>query len=104
LKIANLEQLALFIFLHECYHWLLHRAKQNERCKEAMCDRFATRHLVDHCGLSIRDDKGSEPARADWDMQDLDGFVARAPKEAIDCRSRITEARTSVAAQLSPTR
>jgi hypothetical protein len=67
--------LATFIFLHECYHWLLHRARRNGRQKEAMCDRFGLRYLVDHRGAGVCDEAGRSVPRGDWDVQDLDGFV-----------------------------
>ncbi|MBN1347446.1 MAG: hypothetical protein JXQ73_32450 [Phycisphaerae bacterium] len=75
---ADGYQLALFVFLHEYYHWLIKRAKRNTRQKESMCDRFATRVLVDDYGALVRDDQGRPVARQDWDFQDLDGFVAAA--------------------------
>ena len=43
LTIADAYQLALFVFLHELYHYLVKAAGRCPRRKEAMCDRFATR-------------------------------------------------------------
>jgi len=77
-EMAGPADVCTFVFLHECYHWLIQRAGRNGRCKEAMCDRFATRHLVDHHGAVVRDAGGRPVARTAWDLQDLDGFVAKA--------------------------
>ena len=71
-------QLVLFVFLHEFYHWLVYRARRNMRQKESMCDRFAARELVDRFGVDVQDEQGRRIPRADWDFQDLDGFVAAA--------------------------
>jgi hypothetical protein len=85
-------QLALFVFLHEFYHWLIKRAKRNTRQKESMCDRFATRCLADAYGAAIRDEKGQLVARGSWDIQDVFGFVAGAlPK-----RPSVRAARTVI--------
>jgi len=73
----NAYQLALFVFLHEFYHYLIHRAKRNPRRKEAMCDRFAVRYLVDQCRLKVRDTAGKVIPQSGWLFQDLDAFVAR---------------------------
>lgn len=81
LKVADPYQLALFVFLHEFYHCLIHRAKRNSRRKEAMCDRFAVRYLVDHCRLKVYDTAGRNVARAAWLFQNLDDFVT-CPKTA----------------------
>lgn len=78
LHVESAEQLALFIFLHEFYHRLVKRARRNVRQKEARCDRFATRVLVDQYGLVVRDSHGRLVPRENWDFQDLDGFVAAA--------------------------
>jgi hypothetical protein len=72
----NEYQLALFIFLHELYHYLIHRAQRNPRKKEAMCDRFAVRYLVDHCRLEVFDSAKRPVARDEWLFQNLDRFVA----------------------------
>lgn len=76
--IAAPEQLVLFVFLHEFYHWLVKQARRNVRQKEARCDRFATRVLVDTYGSVVRDARGRPVARHAWDFQDLDGFVSAA--------------------------
>ncbi|MGE3182650.1 MAG: hypothetical protein AB7N71_13540 [Phycisphaerae bacterium] len=80
LQFRNSTQLALFIYLHELYHYLVHAARRNPRQKEGMCDRFAARVLVDHFGCVMRDARGRPVARESWDFQDLDGFVAKAAK------------------------
>lgn len=83
-------QLALFIFLHELYHLLVKRARRNTRQKESMCDRFATRTLVDDFGCIVLDEKGKPALREIWDFQDLDGFVAaaRAKKQSAKAARR----------------
>ncbi len=43
-----------------------------------MCDRFAARALVDHFGAVVRRPDGDAADRAEWDFQDLNGFVAGA--------------------------
>jgi hypothetical protein len=43
-----------------------------------MCDRFATRYLVDRFGIDVRDERGQSASRDEWDFQDLDSFVERA--------------------------
>ncbi len=73
--VPDAERLALFVFLHEFYHWLVFRARRNPRQKESRCDRFAVRALVDHHGATVRDRAGRLVERAAWDFQDLDGFV-----------------------------
>src|ERR1043166_761729 len=78
LELADAYQLALFIFLHEFYHWLVKKAGRNTRQKEGMCDRFATRVLTDRWGAVLTDPDGRPVERSDWDFQDLDGFVAGA--------------------------
>ena len=80
-------EVVLFIFLHELYHLLVKRARRNTRQKEGMCDRFAARYLVDRYGAAVRDPKDRPVSRAEWDFQDLDGFVAAAR----DRRVRRTE-------------
>ncbi|MFO0974586.1 MAG: hypothetical protein U1A27_14270 [Phycisphaerae bacterium] len=70
--------LALFLFLHEFYHWLVFRARRNPRQKEGRCDRFAARALVDGLGLAVVDADARPVERHEWDFQDLDGFVAAA--------------------------
>ncbi len=78
IDVADGHQLALFVFLHEFYHWLVSQARRNPRRKESMCDRFATRGLVTWCGAVVRDEAGRSVKRDRWDFQDLDGFVAAA--------------------------
>lgn len=77
-ELADAYQLVLFIFLHELYHLLIHRAGRNMRQKESMCDRFAARVLVDRFGADVRCDRGRPVPRDVWDFQDLEGFVAAA--------------------------
>lgn len=83
LTIADAYQLALFVFLHEFYHYLVKAAGRCPRRKEAMCDRFATRALVDHLGVRVLDTRNRPVAREHWDFQDLDAFVAAAPKAPV---------------------
>jgi hypothetical protein len=71
-------QLGIFIYLHELFHLLVKRARRNTRQKESMCDRFATRFLVDRFGIVVETDKGEAVARSEWDFQDLEGFVEAA--------------------------
>ena len=78
LELPDAQRLVLFVFLHEFYHWLVHKARRNPRQKESMCDRFATRILVDRFGARVHDDKGRSVPREAWDIQDLDRFVAAA--------------------------
>lgn len=78
LELADGYQLGLFVFLHEFYHRLVKRARRNVRQKEARCDRFAARVLVDQYGAIMRDSAGKHVRRDSWDFQDLDGFVAAA--------------------------
>lgn len=80
LHVADAAQLVLFVFLHEFYHRLVKRAGRNVRQKEARCDRFAARVLVDCYGVEIRDGDGNPVPRMEWDFQDLDGFVAAAAR------------------------
>jgi len=75
---ADPYQLVLFVFMHEFYHWLVRQARRNVRQKEARCDRFAARAMVDMHGSIVRDSTGKPVPRHAWDFQDLDGFVARA--------------------------
>ena len=78
LELGNAYELALFIFLHEFYHWLVKRAGRNTRQKEGMCDRFAARVLIDRHGAVLRDRDGVVVDRPSWDFQDLEGFVEKA--------------------------
>ncbi|MBU0640847.1 MAG: hypothetical protein KKB50_18430 [Planctomycetes bacterium] len=81
LILADAYQLVLFVYLHELYHYLIKRAGHSPRRKEGMCDRFATRALVDYHGCRVVDHGGRLVGRALWDFQDLAAFVAAAPKE-----------------------
>lgn len=80
LIVADGYQLALFVYLHELYHYLINAAGRNPRRKEAMCDRFAVRALVDHHGCPVVDARGRTVPRQDWDFQDVNAFVAGAPR------------------------
>jgi hypothetical protein len=82
LIIPDARLLALFVYLHELYHYLVKAAKRNPRRKEAMCDRFATRVLVDHFNCRLVDTRKRAVPRQRWDFQDLHAFVAAAPKVA----------------------
>lgn len=82
LELADAYQLALFIYLHELFHYLVKSAGRCPRRKESMCDRFAARVLVDQYGVPLRRTDGRSVARSDWDFQDLERFVAAAPREA----------------------
>jgi hypothetical protein len=81
LTVADAYQLALFVYLHELYHYLVKVAKRSPRLKEAMCDRFATRVLVDYYGCRLHGTSGRRVARETWDFKDLDAFVAAAPRQ-----------------------
>lgn len=81
IHLGSAEQLALFVYLHELFHYLVKAAKRSPGRKEAMCDRFATRVLVDHYGCPIRGRFGRPVEREAWDFKDLDAFVAAAPKD-----------------------
>jgi hypothetical protein len=83
LVIADAYQLALFVFLHEFYHYLVKQAGRSPRRKEAMCDRFATRALVDYYGARLVDPQGRVVARGRWDFQDLDALVGSAPQSGV---------------------
>jgi hypothetical protein len=80
LTVADARQLALFIYLHELFHHLVKQAGRNPRRKEAMCDRFAVRVLVDHFDCPLTDSAGRAVARQRWDFQDLARFVAAASR------------------------
>jgi len=82
LIVRDAYQLALFVYRHELYHFLVKAAGRDPRRKEAMCDRFAVRALVDQCGCPLVDWRGHPVARELWDFQDLEAFVAAAPREA----------------------
>jgi len=78
IELTGACQLALFVFLHECYHRLVRQAGRNPRYKESMCDRFAARILIRRFGCTIRDDTGRRIDRGAWDIDDVDGFVRAA--------------------------
>lgn len=80
LTVADGYQLALFIYLHELYHHLVKAAGRCPRRKESMCDRFATRVLVDHYGCALHDRLNRPVPRQDWYIRDLDRFVSGAPR------------------------
>ena len=77
-ELKNADELVVFVFMHELYHLLVKRARRNTRQKESMCDRFATRYLVDRMGTVVLGPNGDTVSRDVWDFQDLDGFVAAA--------------------------
>jgi len=79
--VADAYQLALFVYLHELYHYLVKAAKRSPRRKEAMSDRFATRVLVDYYGCRVCDTSGRPVARETWDFKDLDAFITAAPRQ-----------------------
>jgi hypothetical protein len=81
LTVSDAYQLALFIYLHELYHFLVRAAGRVTKRKEAMCDRFATRVLVDCYGCPLCERDGRPAPRETWDFKDLDQFVAGAPRE-----------------------
>ncbi len=78
IQVADSYQVVLFVFLHELYHLLVKQAKRNPRQKESMCDRFATRYMVDHMGCEVRDESKRLVPRSDWDFQNVEAFVAAA--------------------------
>jgi len=99
IELADAYQLALFVFSHEFYHWLVKKARRNVRQKEARCDRFAARVLVDRYGARVRDGGGVAVARAAWDFQDLEGFVAAA-RRAVPVAAGTKRAAARVPARL----
>lgn len=84
-------QVCLFIFAHELFHWLIKAAGRNTAQKESMCDRFAARVLVDQYGCILRDPHGRPLRREDWDIQDLDRFVAATRQARRPTRSFLGE-------------
>ena len=97
-------QLAVFLFMHELYHWLIKLARRNTRQKEGRCDRFAVRALVDHMGCRVVDADGAPVPRETWDFQDLDGFVsaARFPRRRSPARAARKPARPAGLHHSSP--
>jgi hypothetical protein len=81
LTIADAYQLALFVYLHELFHYLVKAAGRSPRRKEAMCDRFAARVLVDDYGCPLRRRSGRLVRRESWDFKDLNAFIGAAPRE-----------------------
>lgn len=88
MTVFDAYQLALFIYLHELYHYLLMLSGRSPRRREAMCDRFAARVLVDAFQCPVRDARGNLVPRGRWDFQDLQTFVAAAPRAAAVPRLR----------------
>jgi hypothetical protein len=81
LTVADAYQLALFVYLHELYHYLVRAAGRSPRRKEAMCDRFAARVLVSEYRCPVTDRFSRPVAQERWDFQDLHRFVAAAPRQ-----------------------
>lgn len=75
IELRDAYQLALFVFLHELYHWFVRQSRRNTRQKEGMCDRFAARVLLDEYGCRLADSHGRVLPREEWDFRDLLGFV-----------------------------
>jgi hypothetical protein len=98
IELADAYQVVLFVFLHELYHLLVKRAKRNTRQKESMCDRFATRYLIDVFGVRVGGADGMDVPREAWDFQDLEGFVAAARDR------RVTRPKTVQRAEVSTRR
>jgi hypothetical protein len=90
LSIADPYQLALFVYLHELYHYLVKTAGRSPRRKESRCDRFATRILVGDYGARVTDSHGRPVARENWDFQDVETFVARARRATGRRSARVT--------------
>jgi hypothetical protein len=82
LSIADPYQLALFVYLHELYHYLVKTAGRSPRRKESRCDRFAARVLVDDYGARVTDSRGRPVPREAWDFQEVEAFVAKARRAA----------------------
>jgi len=80
LTVSDAYELVLFVYLHELYHYLVKAAGKNPRRKEAMCDRFAARRLVEHHGCRVHRRSGQAVPVPAWDFKDLDAFVAAAPQ------------------------
>lgn len=87
LTLADPYQLAVFIYMHEFFHFLVKAAGRCTRRKESMCDRFAARVLVDAFGCALTDKKGRAVARGAWDITDLERFVAKAPRDEDKARA-----------------
>jgi len=87
IRTENAYQLALFVFLHEFYHYLIHRSQRNGHRKEGMCDRFAVRYLNQRCRLTVYDANGRPVPKAMWLFQDLDEFVRNHKTELLPSRA-----------------
>lgn len=87
-------EVVMFVFMHELYHLLVKRARRNTRQKESMCDRFATRFVVERFGAVVRGADNKPMPRGVWDFQDLDGFVAAARDRRIVRRPGADSTRT----------
>jgi hypothetical protein len=83
IELKDAYQLSLFVFMHELYHLLVKRAGRNTRQKEAMCDRYAARHLADRFHTPIRRETGERAPRVEWDFQELERFVAAARDQSL---------------------
>ena len=81
ITLADAGQLALFVYLHELFHYLVKQAKRSPKRKEAMCDRFAARVLVDDYGCAVELESGRPVPREQWDFKDLTAFVSAAPRD-----------------------
>lgn len=87
LTVADAYDLALFVYLHELFHHLVAVSGRAPRRKEAMCDRFAVRALVDHRGARLTRANGAPAPRTLWDFRDLDAFVWAAPRRELPMSS-----------------
>ena len=101
-ELADPYRLALFVFLHECFHFLVKRARRNPRQKESMCDRFAARVLIDQYGAGVRDQRGRLVAREEWDFQDLYSFVEGARRKRTSTRRPRSASAASVRGARQP--
>lgn len=80
LTVADAYHLALFVYLHELFHFLVKAAGRNPRRKESMCDRFAAAVLIDQYGATLTDRADRPVQREAWDIKDTAAFVQRAPR------------------------
>jgi len=83
IELPSAYDLVAFIFMHELYHLLVKRAGRNVRQKEGRCDRFAARFMVDNFGTRVLSETGAPLPRAEWDFQNVEGFVAAARDERV---------------------
>lgn len=93
LVVRDAYQLSLFVYLHELYHYLVRQAKRNPKRKEAMCDRFAVRVMVDEFGCPVLDAHRRPVSRSRWDFQDVHAFIAAAPKAPQTLWDTVTDPR-----------